>query len=160
MRRFAVLIATGFGIGRVPLAPATAASLVVALLLFSLGMAAPAALGPLPLGVFLVLLAPLAVWASGQAEQDLGVDAHPIVVDEVVGMLVSVWGIARLAEPGAPLFLAAAFFLFRFFDIVKPFPIRQSQVLPGGFGVVVDDVLAGIAVNLVLRLLLARGWLP
>jgi phosphatidylglycerophosphatase A len=101
----------------------------------------------------------VAIWSSGVAERELGHDAHPIIVDELVGMLVSVWGIARLNAPNPALLLGVAFILFRFFDIVKPFPIRQSQRLPGGVGIVVDDVLAGIAVNLVLRLIVAVGWI-
>ena len=159
MRRPAVLLATGFGIGWTPLAPATAASLAVALLLFALSALVPAALAPLPLGIAIVALIPAAIWSSGVAERELGHDAHPIIVDELVGMLVSVCGIARLNAPNPALLLAIAFVLFRFFDIVKPFPIRQSQRLPGGVGIVVDDLLAGIAVNLVVRLLVAVGWI-
>ena len=159
MRRPAVLLATGFGIGQVPLAPATAASLAVAILLFAIASFAPSALAPLPVAVALLVLLPIAIWSSGEAEKELGHDAHPIVVDEVVGMLAAVVGIARFAEPNPAVALFAAFALFRFFDIVKPFPIRASQRLPGGWGVVVDDLLAGIVTNLVLRLLQARGWL-
>lgn len=159
MRRPAVLLATGFGIGRVPLAPATAASLAVAVLLFAIHLLAPSALAPLPVALALVLLLPIAIWSSGEAEKELGHDAHPIVVDEVVGMLAAVVGIGRLAEPAPALLLFLAFALFRFFDIVKPFPIGASQRLPGGWGIVVDDLLAGVATNLVLRFLLARGWL-
>jgi phosphatidylglycerophosphatase A len=159
MRRPAVLLATGFGIGRVPLAPATAASLVVAILLYAIAWLAPSTLTTLPVLVALVVLLPVAIWSSHEAEKELGHDAHPIVVDEVVGMLASVVGIARFAEPNPAVALFAAFALFRLFDIVKPFPIRSSQRLPGGWGVVVDDLLAGLVTNLVLRLLLARGWL-
>jgi len=159
VRRSAVLIATGFGIGRVPLAPATAASLATAALLYGVASFAPAALAPIPLGIAILALVPLAIGTSGAAERELGTDAKPIVVDEVVGMLVAVWGIARLEQPAPALLLAAAFALFRVFDIVKPFPIRQSQRLPGGTGVVVDDLLAGLATNLVLRGMLAAGWL-
>jgi phosphatidylglycerophosphatase A len=159
MRRPAVLIATAFGIGRVPLAPATAASLVVAFLFYALAATLPAALGPLPLGLALVLLVPVAIWASGEAEKELGHDAKPIVVDEVAGMLVAVLGTGLTAAPNPALVLFAAFALFRFFDIVKPFPIRASQRLPGGLGIVMDDLLAGAATNLVLRFLLALGWL-
>jgi phosphatidylglycerophosphatase A len=159
MRRAAVLLATVFGIGRFPVAPATAAAFVVAAVLALLTGVAPAALAPAPLGLAALVLLPLGIWASGEAEKDLGTDAKPIVIDEVVGMLVSVWGIARLGAPGPWLVLGAAFLLFRVFDILKPFPIRKSQGLPGGYGVVVDDLLAGIATNLVLRALLAIGVL-
>lgn len=159
MRRSAVLLATLFGIGRVPLAPATAASLAVAVFLFAIGALAPSALAPLPVALALLVLLAVAIWSSGEAEKELGHDAHPIVVDEVVGMLAAVVGIGRIAEPNPALVLFLAFAFFRFFDIVKPFPIRSSQRLPGGWGVVVDDLLAGIATNIVLRLLQSRGWL-
>jgi phosphatidylglycerophosphatase A len=152
VRRPAVWIATGFGIGFIPFAPATWASLAVTLVLLALpgGVSAPA------LAVAIAALLPLAVWASGEAERELGRDAHPIVIDEVVGMLVTVWAVPFAGR--AALALGLGFLLFRAFDIVKPFPIRQSQELPGGWGVVVDDLLAGIASNLCLRL--ALRFLP
>jgi len=162
MRRLAVVVATFFGVGRFPVAPATAASFVVAVLLAFLEAFAPSALEPVPLAVVTVVVLPIAVWASGAAEKDLGVDAKPIVIDEVVGMLVSVWGIARLTDGAPPtwgvprpwLLLGAAFLLFRVFDILKPYPIGTSQRLPGGYGVVTDDLLAGAATNVTLRILI------
>lgn len=157
MRRAAILLATGLGIGRFPVAPATAASLAVAVVMALLAALAPGALAPVPLGLAAALLLPLGVWSSGEAEKELGHDAKPIVIDEVLGMVVSVWGIARLSSPRPWLFLGVAFLIFRAFDILKPFPIRRSQALPGGYGVVVDDVLAGVATNLALRLLAAAG---
>ena len=151
MRPLAIALATGFGLGRLPVAPATWASAAVALLLLP-----EAARTPLALGVALLVVLPLAVWSSGEAEKVLGHDAHPIVIDEVAGMLVAVLGVNHAS--GSPLlFLGAAFLLFRFFDIVKPTPIRQIQELPGGWGIVADDVLAGVATNLVLRLAVWAG---
>ncbi len=151
MRPLAILLATGFGLGRLPVAPATWASAAVALLLVPEAVRAP-----FVLGIALLVVVPLAIWASGEAERDLGHDAHPIVIDEVAGMLVAVLGVSHGA--GSPaLFLLAAFLLFRFFDIVKPYPIRQIQELPGGWGVVADDLLAGVATNLVLRLAVWAG---
>lgn len=152
MRRPAVLLATLFGVGHLPVAPATWASAVVTLLLIP-----AAARDPVVLGVLVVALLPLAIWSSHLAERELGTDAHPIVIDEVVGMLIAVWGVPHAASASPALLLIAAFFLFRAYDIVKPFPIRQSQALPGGWGVVTDDVLAGIATNLTLRLLVVLG---
>jgi phosphatidylglycerophosphatase A len=148
VRRPAVWIATGFGIGFIPFAPATWASLAVALVLLAFpgGVPAPA------LAVVIAALLPVAVWASGEAERDLGRDAHPIVIDEVVGMLVAVWAVPFAGRTA--LALGLGFLLFRAFDILKPFPIRQSQELPGGWGVVVDDLLAGAASNVCLRLAL------
>ena len=157
MRRASILLATALGIGHFPIAPATALSFAMTVLFALLAAFAPGALAPLPLGVVTLLLLPVAIAVSGEAEKELGHDAHPIVIDEVMGMLVSVWGIARLSAPRPWLFLGAAFLLFRLFDILKPFPIRQSQRLPGGWGVVVDDVLAGIATNLALRILIVAG---
>ena len=152
MRRLAVLLATGFGIGHLPIAPATWASAAVTLAFFVL---LPRMDWILTLGA-IAAVTPLAIWASGEAERELGHDAHPIVIDEVAGMLVSVIAVPH-ASPSPVLFLGSAFLLFRFFDIVKPFPIRQSQALPGGWGVVTDDILAGVATNLALRLAVLAG---
>ena len=151
MRPLAILLATGFGLGRLPVAPATWASAAVALLLVP-----EACRAPLALGVAILVVTPLAIWASGEAEKVLGHDAHPIVLDEVAGMLVSVVAVPH-ASASPFLFLASAFLLFRLFDIVKPFPIRQSQALPGGWGIVTDDLLAGVATNLALRLAVLAG---
>jgi phosphatidylglycerophosphatase A len=157
MRRLAVILATGFGLGRLPIAPATWASFAVAIVLFALAAWCPAAFEPVPLGIALLLLIPVAIWASGAAEGELGHDAKPIVVDEIVGMLVAVWGVSRAGEPPSAALVFATFLLFRFFDIAKPFPIGVSQKLPGGLGVVTDDVLAGVATNVALRLLILAG---
>lgn len=154
-RRIALLLATGFGIGRLPIAPATWASAAVALLLYLIpgSLAAPAALGAAALAATAV-----GVWASHEAEKELGHDAHPIVIDEVAGMLIAVWALPPGAGPRHPaLLLLVAFLLFRVLDVAKPFPIRQSQRLHGGWGVVTDDVLAGIATNVLLRLALRAG---
>lgn len=152
MRRLAVLVATAFGVGRLPVAPATWASAATCLLLVPEPVRAP-----VPLAVLVAALLPVAVWTSHVAEKELGTDAHPIVVDEVVGMLIAVWGVPHASGVSPAWLLIAAFFLFRAYDIVKPFPIRQSQRLPGGWGVVADDVLAGVATNLTLRLAVLLG---
>jgi phosphatidylglycerophosphatase A len=151
VRRLAVWIATGFGIGYLPIAPATGASLAVALLLLPFA----GALDPWTVGIAILVLAGIGVWSAGEAEKTLGTDAKPIVIDEVVGMLIGVWGVPVGSNP--LLGLGLLFVLFRVFDIAKPFPIGRSQALPGGWGVVMDDVLAGLATNVVLRALI--GWL-
>lgn len=157
MRRLAVILATGFGLGRLPIAPATWTSFAVALVLLLVARAKPAALDPVPLGIAILLLVPVAIWSSGAAERDLGHDAKPIVVDEIVGMLIGVWCVHRAGEAPSIALLGAAFVLFRIFDIAKPFPIGMSQKLPGGVGIVADDVLAGVATNVALRLLILAG---
>jgi phosphatidylglycerophosphatase A len=79
-------------------------------------------------------------WAAHRAERLLGgKDPGAIVIDEVAGMTLAV-----LAFPLTPTLLAVGFVLFRLFDVVKPFPARASQRLPGGAGVMVDDLIAGL----------------
>lgn len=91
----------------------------------------------------------LGVWASSEAERFYGHDGRPIVIDEVSGMLV-----ALFLLPQTVVLYAAAFILFRFFDIVKPPPSRHLESLPGGWGVMMDDLVAGIYAFVGMRLLL------
>lgn len=146
----AVWLATGFGLGYLPVAPATWASFAVAAVLAALSFRAP--LDPYVLTAALLVSIAAGVWSSGVAEKTLGHDAKPIVIDEIAGMLLSVWLIPLGSRPIVTLFLAFAF--FRVYDIWKPGPIRSSQNLPGGWGVVADDLLAGAATNLTLRILI------
>ncbi|HEY2923644.1 MAG TPA: phosphatidylglycerophosphatase A [Candidatus Eisenbacteria bacterium] len=150
MRRFAVLLATGFGLGYLPLAPATWTSAATALVLL-------AVLPRLSLPAFAALtlaVAALALLVCGPAEKTLGHDAHPIVLDEVAGMLVTVCGVPAIgnAHPPYALTLLAGFLLFRVFDIWKPPPVGRAQQLPGAVGIVMDDVLAGVYANVALQL--------
>ncbi|MGE5486643.1 MAG: phosphatidylglycerophosphatase A [bacterium] len=138
-------IAVWFGCGHAPAAPGTTGSLAAVAIAAALavfgGLAAwqIAALGVL-------LIAP-GVWASGREEQACGkTDPNSVVVDEVAGQLIAFAGAANL---GWPVF-AAAFVLFRLFDIWKPFPIDSVQRLPRGWGIMADDVFAGIYAALVL----------
>lgn len=140
MRRFSILLATAFGLGRLPIAPATWASAATAAAIW-LWL-------PLQPGLevtLLLLLGPIAVWSAHEAEKELGHDAHPIVIDEVLGQ-----AIALLAVPREPGWILAGFFLFRLFDILKPLGVGALQRLPGGWGIVVDDVAAGVYARLVL----------
>jgi len=127
-------LATMGPVGYAPVAPATAGSAVVA----AIGWFVPVP----PLAVTLALIVvgtALAVWIAGEAEKDLGHDAKPIVVDEVVGQ-----SLALLFVPHSALAFAVAFVLFRIFDVWKPLGAREIQRLPGGLGVVADDVIAGL----------------
>ncbi|HEU5311403.1 MAG TPA: phosphatidylglycerophosphatase A [Candidatus Eisenbacteria bacterium] len=150
MRRLAVWIATGFGAGYFPVAPATFASFLVALALLPFA----GALDPWIVGGAALAVAAIGVWSAGEAEKTLGTDAKPIVIDEVAGMLVGICAVPTGSNP--LLTLVLLFVLFRVFDIWKPLGIARSQSLPGGWGVVMDDLLAGLATNAVLRLLV--GW--
>jgi len=134
MRALARFIATLGPVGSFPVAPATGASAITALAGYFLPALA------VPVALLLILLgAALAVWAAGAAEATLGHDARPIVIDEVIGQ-----SLALLFVPRTPLAFLAAFVLFRGFDVWKPLGAYEAQRLPGGWGVVADDVIAGL----------------
>ncbi len=138
------VLSTLFFVGYFPIAPGTLASFV------ALGMAW--FLLPEGLAVNLAVCAAiilLSLWASSQAEKVFGEDDHKIVIDEVAGMLVSI-----LMLPKSINLYLAAFFLFRFFDVVKPPPVRNLENLKSGWGVTSDDLMAGIYANVTLRFLL------
>ena len=92
----------------------------------------------------------LSVWISENAERLFGKeDDQRIVIDEVIGFLITMLWVPKTIR-----FIIIGFFLFRFFDILKPFPIRRLEKgFKGGFGVVLDDVAAGIYANIILRLI-------
>lgn len=135
------LASAGFA-GYCPIAPGTAGSLL-GLLIWWFG----ADLNIWLQLSFIVTLFFLGVWAATLAEKDWGHDAGKIVIDEIMGMWVTLWLL-----PKSLLLYAIGFLLFRAFDIIKPLGARQSQKLPGGWGVMVDDLLAGIYANVVLQL--------
>lgn len=141
--------ATFGGTGYAPIAPATAASLVFALIW---GLVSPVEL-PVQL-ILLVAVTAIAVPTSTWMEVRHGKDPHKVVSDEVAGMLVTYLGVST----GWAGWLAG-FVWFRIFDIWKPVPVRQAERLPGGWGITADDLLAGVYANLLLRVTLAvTGW--
>ena len=142
----AKLVATGFGSGYSPVAPGTAGSLVGLLLFLPLaGRAWPIQLAAV------VAVTILGVLAGGRLATTLGrKDPGVVVVDEVAGQ----W-ITFLALPMTPVIAVAGFLLFRAMDIWKPWPARALERLPGGLGIMADDVAAGIYAHLLLRLGLA-----
>ncbi|HEY3098425.1 MAG TPA: phosphatidylglycerophosphatase A [Methylomirabilota bacterium] len=147
--RLIIAIATVGGVGWAPVAPGTVASVVTVLVLWLVPFSQAG------LVVFLIAVTVIGTWAADHAERALGAkDPGAIVIDEVAGMTLSV-----LTLPLTPLVLALAFVLFRVFDIVKPPPARQAQALPGGFGVMVDDLVAGFyALIVVAALRMVFGW--
>ncbi|RKY67034.1 MAG: phosphatidylglycerophosphatase A [Candidatus Latescibacterota bacterium] len=147
MNRVAKFVATGCLSGYCPLAPGTAGSALIAILYWLL----PIARQEIWFSITFLLFF-LGVFVSTQAERHWGRDASLIVVDEMVGFLAAV-----LFLPKIPLVIILGFFIFRFFDIVKPFPAHRSERLPGGWGVMTDDLIAGVYTNLVLRLILLLG---
>ena len=135
-------IATAGGLGYAPFAPGTVTSLLVALAVWWLAPGDTALLGAT--GVASVV----GVWAAGREEERVGTkDPRTIVIDEVAGMLIACYGHPRTLPWVLGLFLA-----FRVFDVLKPFGIYRLQALPGGYGVVVDDLLAGVYVSLLGQL--------
>ena len=137
-----------------PVAPGTAGSLLALVILW----AVPFSSGQL--GLALAGIVGVGGWAAARAERLLGrKDAGPIVIDEVAGMFLS-----TLALPRSLGLLVSAFLLFRFFDIAKPFPIRRAEVLSGGIGVMLDDLIAGsytLGILWVYVVALGRsGWRP
>ena len=145
MKVLSRLIATTLYSGYSPIAPGTAGS-AAALLCFLL----LPGLREIPLLVLIVTLFFIGVWAASEVEKTDGHDASIINIDEVVGMWLS---LIFLPQGMSWIWYVGAFFIFRAFDIVKPFPVGRSQNLPGGWGVMMDDVLAGLYTNLSLRLI-------
>jgi phosphatidylglycerophosphatase A len=136
LRKLAHFLAFGFGAGKAPVAPGTFGTLV--------GIAAYLLLQPLSALIYAVTvlaLFALGVWLCQVTEQDLKVHDHPgIVWDEIVGYLITMF-----MAPAGWVWIVVGFLLFRLFDIWKPFPIRQlERRIQGGFGNMLDDVLAGL----------------
>jgi phosphatidylglycerophosphatase A len=145
MNRLFLVIATGFGIGYSPIAPGTLGTLVAIPIYYFLS--------EIPSPIYEITLIAsffLSVWLSANAETYYNKkDDQRIVIDEVMGFLITMLWIPKTAH-----FIIIGFFLFRFFDILKPFPIRRMErKLKGGFGVVLDDVLAGVYANIILHLI-------
>lgn len=95
----------------------------------------------------------IGVWSAARVEKAWGHDSNRVVVDELLGMCISLFLL-----PVTWQYIAAAFVLFRFFDIVKPLYIRKAESWPGGWGVMADDLLAGIYSNVLLQLIVQSGW--
>jgi phosphatidylglycerophosphatase A len=137
----AYALATGLGIGYIPLGPGTWGAMEGAAIyiLFSRFLPAPAFSAPLLLAAIFIALA--GVWAADKVEsQERGKDPSFVVVDEISGQFLTF----LFAGPLGWKSLLAGFILFRVFDITKPFPIRRAEKLPGGWGIMADDWLAAI----------------
>jgi phosphatidylglycerophosphatase A len=135
-------LAFGFGAGLLPYAPGTAGTLIaVPLLLLS------AMWGHTVQSVITVAITLIGIYICEQSSRKLGVHDHSgIVWDEIAGFFIACWAIPLQWQ-----WLAAAFAVFRFFDIVKPSPIREADhSLRGGVGIMLDDVLAGVFTGVIL----------
>ena len=144
MSRLGLIVATFGYVGYFPIAPGTAGSLA-ALALYAIvrWVQRPVFETAVMITIFIA-----GVWAATRAEQVLGVeDPGPVVIDEVLGMLLTLaW--LPLSMTG----VVAGFLLFRIFDVVKPFPAGRLEHAPRGWGIMLDDAMAGVYGQLALRL--------
>lgn len=142
MKFLARLLATVGYVGYVPLAPGTAGSLAALPLLWFVlpGLSLPAATA------VVLMIFGIAVWSADWQAHEEQKDPQEVVIDEFAGQII-----ALLFVPPTFFNVVAGFILFRLFDVYKPFPSRQSEKLSGGWGIVMDDVVAGIYANMVLR---------
>ena len=148
MTRLAVFLATASYCGYFPIAPGTAGSaagLIVYLLVWWTD-------SPIVETALIALTFAAGTWAATRAERFFGgIDPGPVVIDEVLGMLITLAFI-----PVGWTAALAGFVLFRVFDVIKPYPANRLEKLHGGFGIMADDAMAGIYANLSLRALM---WL-
>jgi phosphatidylglycerophosphatase A len=152
MQRLGLFIATCGYIGYVPVAPGTFGSAAGLVLFFAIRSTGSIAV---ELAAIVIVFA-LGLWAGTVAEHHFGgVDPGPVVLDEVLGMLVTL-ALLPVNTAGAIL----GFLVFRLLDVVKPWPSARFERLPGGLGVMADDGMAAIYGNLVMRgaIALAPGW--
>ena len=150
MNQFALFIATFGYVGFFPIAPGTAGSLAaLALFAFVRWIGLPA----FELATIGAVLA-IGIWSANGAERALGrKDPGPVVIDEVLGMLITL-ALLPVSLTG----VLVGFLLFRLFDVVKPYPAGRMEHLPGGYGIMLDDAMAGLYAHLVLRL--CMWWMP
>jgi phosphatidylglycerophosphatase A len=154
--RFAWAIATWFGCGRVPRAPGTMGTLgaIPLYLLVARG-------GQVAVAATALVVTALGIWAADVVARDLGKkDPQVVVVDEVAGLLVTMLPMRPPMGDISWRAIVVGFLLFRLFDVTKPWPVRGFEKLPGGWGIVMDDVFAGIYGGCVMVGLHAVGALP
>jgi phosphatidylglycerophosphatase A len=138
------LFASALFSGYSPIASGTVGSAVALVFYFIPGFESLVIIGTSILVVFV-----LGIKTANTMEQRYGHDPAEVTIDEVVGMWISLFLL-----PKKIFVVIAAFFVFRFFDIIKPFPARKFDNMRGGFGIMMDDVIAGIYANIILRLVL------
>jgi phosphatidylglycerophosphatase A len=153
-------IATAFGIGRVPQAPGTVASAAAILIAIPVVWLT----GSLGLLALTVIATAAGVWASDHYAVESGiVDPKDCVIDEFAGQWLAVVIVALAAVPGEPkvswMGYLLAFALFRLFDIAKPWPVNKCEELPGGLGIMADDLAAGAMAGFVTFLVAFSGFI-
>lgn len=134
-QRLAYAISTCGGLGMFPVAPGTVTS-IAALLLYQ---AVPVLHDPWVLLPVVLLLSIAGVWSGTVVEAESGTDPSFVTIDELAGQLLALFAVPDKTSPQL-----LAFLFFRYFDIAKPGPVNRLQKLPGGWGIMADDLLAGI----------------
>jgi phosphatidylglycerophosphatase A len=147
MKSFALMVATAGGTGYIPFAPGTFGSMI------GLALWAVIPSSPIAQGLAIVILFLVGSWSGTVAERHFQrTDPSPVVIDEVMGMLITLF-----LHPVGWLGAIAAFLLFRLFDVIKPYPANRLELLHGGIGVMADDGMAAIYANLALWVMLSVG---
>tara|TARA_R110000868_G_scaffold410693_5_gene699878 strand:- start:62892 stop:63377 length:486 start_codon:yes stop_codon:yes gene_type:complete len=151
MKSLKLFIGAGFGSGFFPFAPGTAGSLFAVILMYFVLSFDPI-LGTL---IFIVISSLLTLWVSTVCEEKWGKDPGKVVIDEFAGQAVVFFSIPLYGQliPDI-LILSVGFVLFRIFDIWKPLGINKVQKIGGGFGILVDDLIAGFYAFICLKTLI------
>jgi phosphatidylglycerophosphatase A len=144
---FHKLVATSLGIGYIGKGAGTVAAVACCICWY---LAWAGAYQQIPSVIITVVILFVGVWSSNKVVPLWGEDPARVVIDEVAGMCISM-----LFVPVNVKYVLCALLLFRFFDIVKPLYIKKMELLPGGWGIMMDDVLAGIYTNILLQLVVA-----
>ena len=165
----ALAIAT-CGVGYLPLAPGTWGSLLAVgiYLLVRIGILSQPTDTPLIVGpsgflagelLVIAIVTLFGIWAASRTERVLKVkDPGKVVVDEVAGQLIALLPLPLTRIGPWPVLVVIAFLLFRFFDIVKPYPARKLEALHGGLGIMADDLVAGAYAAVIVAVIVALRW--
>jgi phosphatidylglycerophosphatase A len=145
MRNFLIkAIATVFGVGYLPVAPGSWATMVGVVVAYLLSNDLPA------YTILLLVLLVLGIMTTGIVEKLVDQkDPGIVVIDEVVGVMITLWGLPLIWPV-----MICGFFLFRAFDMFKIYPINKFEAHPGGWGIMLDDCMAGVYANIILRIAL------
>ena len=145
MRNFLIkAFATVLGVGFLPFAPGTWATAVGVAIAYFSGRNLPA------YSILLLVLLALGIMTTGIVEKQMNQkDPGILVIDEVVGVMIALWGLPLIWSV-----MICGFFLFRAFDMFKIYPINKLEAQPGGWGIMLDDCMAGVYTNIILRIAL------